>query len=251
MQDEIAFEKYRLRGAYHWQNYFGSLFKVDCFLRARYDVVISFLKKSGITKFCSVLEVGCGDGALSGLIYKTFHCNLSGLDPSTEGIRYAREMFEKFNFKGTFEISEGYTFNFPDNHFEFVILADVVEHLQYPERMLQEMKRVLKPGGKAIITTPVRTREHPEDKMHVHEYFPGELVAFCEKEFSKPLDILHSHPAAWHEWYSYGKKWNRSMMRLYCRICDKLLGRNAFLQNNHNSHWQNFKQQGIILQKPA
>jgi ubiquinone/menaquinone biosynthesis C-methylase UbiE len=249
MKQELEFEKYRKRGAYHWKNYFGSLFSIDSFLRGRYDMVIRHLKRSGITDSSSLLEVGCGDGALSGLIYKTFHCQITGIEPSPDGIRFSREMFEAYGFKGTFEISEGYQFKYPDNHFDFIVLADVIEHLQYPDLMLKEMKRVLKPGGKAIVTTPLRTSEHPEDVMHVQEFFADELVQLCKTNFGEPLEMEYSHPVGWYELYTYGKKKNRSLIRLYCRICDKVLGRNVFLQTNTNSRWVNFKQQAIVLKK--
>jgi SAM-dependent methyltransferase len=249
MQEEIAFEKYRKRGAYHWQNYFGGLFSIDSFLRGRYDQVISFLRDAGVARTSRLLEVGCGDGALSGLIYKTFGCELIGLEPSADGIRYCQEMFSQFRFKGTFEQSEGYRFAYPENHFDFVVLADVIEHLQHPDLMLEEIKRVLKPNGKAIITTPVRTSEHPEDKMHVHEFYADELSHLCEKYFGPPVAIVYSHPLVWHELYSYGKKRNRSLIRLYCRISDKIFGRNVFLQNQFNSRWKNFKQQALLLEK--
>lgn len=114
---EIDFEKYRKRGAYHWQSYFGSLTKIDSFLRGRYDVAVSLLNKHGINRHSSLLEVGCGDGALSGLIFKNFGCQLHGIDPSDAGIRFSREMFEKYGYNGSFEVSEGYTFNFPDYSF--------------------------------------------------------------------------------------------------------------------------------------
>lgn len=250
MQEEISFEKYRKRGAYHWRNYFGNVFKIDSFLRARYDLVISFLEKSGITPTSKVLEVGCGDGALSGLIFKSFGCELTGLDPSADGIQYCREMFAKFNYRGAFEISEGYSFQYGANSFDFVVLADVIEHLQHPELMLAEIQRVLKRGGKVIITTPIRTSEHPEDKMHVHEFYPEELIKLCVKHFQEPVDVVYSHPVAWHELYSYGKKRNRSLIRLYCRIRDKVFGANVFLQDQHKSAWKNFKQQGLVFRKP-
>lgn len=249
MKEEIAFEKYRKRGAYHWENYFGGLTKIDCFLRGRYDLVISFLKKSGVTRTSKVLEVGCGDGALSGLIYDTFGCDLTGLEPSADGIRYCQEMFEKHRFKGHFVHSDGYTFKYENDHFDFIVLADVIEHLQQPELMLAEMKRVLRPGGRVIITTPVRTGEHPEDTMHVHEFYPDELVALCATYFGKPIETVYSHPVVWHELYTYGKKRNRSLIRFYCRISDKLLGRNVFLLNSSNSRWKNFKQQALLLEK--
>lgn len=249
MEQEIAFEKYRKRGAYHWQDYFGGLFKIDSFLRARYDLVIFLLQKFGASRSSVVLDVGCGDGALSGLIYNTFRCDLTGLEPSPDGIRYCQEMFQKHNYKGSFRISKGYTFDSPDNHFDFVILADVIEHLQHPDLILQEIRRVMNPGGKAIITTPIRTSEHPEDKMHAHEFFPDELVSLCSTYFGAPLTIMYTHPVAWHELYSYGKKRNRSLIRMYCRVRDKIFGSNVFLQNHSDGRWKNFKQQALVLQK--
>jgi ubiquinone/menaquinone biosynthesis C-methylase UbiE len=249
MTEEIRFEKYKKRGAYHWKNYFGNIFAIDSFLRGRYDIVIHLLKRSGITNTSSVLEVGCGDGALSGLIYKTFRCNLTGVEPASEGVRFSREMFSFYGFKGTFEVSEGYSFSYPDNHFDFVVLADVIEHLQHPDLMLREIKRVLKKGGKLIVTTPIRTSEYPEDAMHVQEFYPDELIKLCKPYYGEPIYSIYSHPVVWHELYSYGRKFNRSMIRLYCRMSDKLFKSNPFLKTNLKGKWKNFKQQGLLLEK--
>ncbi len=248
-ETEIEFEKYKKRGAYHWEVYFGSLFKIDSFLRGRYDLVINLLRKSGIKSSSNVLEIGCGDGALSGLIYKDFKCNLHGTEPSEEGIRFCQEMFLKHKYKGAFSLVGGYSLAFPENHFDFIILADVIEHLQHPEKMLKEIQRLLKPGGKAIITTPIRTTEYPEDRMHVREFFPDELIALCKEFFDDSVDVTYSHPTVWHDLYTYGKKRNRSLIRLYCRFRDKFLGKNVFLMTNKNSPWKNFKQQGLVLTK--
>src|SRR5690606_39096124 len=97
-----------------------------------------------------------------------------------------------YGFEGTFEISSGYSFSYPDNHFDFVVLADVIEHLQQPNLMLQEIKRVLKPGGKAIVTTPIRVSEYPEDAMHVQEFYPDELKALCQPFFGSPIEAVYS-----------------------------------------------------------
>ena len=249
MKQEIDFEKYRKRGAYHWASYFGSLFKIDSFLRGRYDLVISMLKENGVTSSSNILEVGSGDGALSGLICMKFNCSITGVDPSADGIKFSREMFDRYNLRGTFEISEGYRLNFNDSHFDFVVLADVIEHLQYPELMLAEIKRVLRSGGKAIITTPVRTSEKPEDAMHVQEFYPEELIALCQKYFKKLTGKNYSHPVVWYELYSHGKKRIRSIIRMYCRITDKVFSRNVFLKTQATSRWTNFKQQGVVFEK--
>ena len=247
MQEEIAFEKYRKRGAYHWENYFGSIFRIDSFLRGRYQVVIHLLKKAGITKSSRVLEVGCGDGALSGLIYKKYACDLTGVEPSPEGIRFSREMFEKYNFKASFEVSEGYRFDYPDSNFDIIVLADVIEHLQHPDLMLAELQRLLKPDGHIVITTPVRSNEYPEDKMHVREFFPHELISLCRDYFGEPDEKIYSHPVVWYELYSFGAKFNRSLLRLYCRISDKLFNRNVFFTPESKTRWINFKQQGLLF----
>lgn len=249
MRKEIRFEKYKKKGAYHWKNYFGNTFKIDSFLRGRYDVVIQLLKRSGLDSSSLLLEIGSGDGALSGLIYRTFKCNITGIEPSGEGVQFSQEMFSSYGFKGNFEISEGYSFSYPDNYFDFVVLADVIEHLQHPELMLQEVKRVLKQGGKAVITTPVRTSEYPEDKMHVQEFYPDEFTALCKPYFGRPVEKIYSHPVLWYELYTYGKKYNRSMLRLYCRICDKIFKSNPFLNSSSHTDGRNYKQQGLLLEK--
>jgi len=45
-------------------------------------------------------------------------------------------------------------FPFKENEFDVIILSDVLEHLDYPEKALTECKRVLKKNGKMIITIP-------------------------------------------------------------------------------------------------
>ena len=44
--------------------------------------------------------------------------------------------------------------DFPDSHFDTVLMFDVLEHLEYPHKAAEEMKRVLKPGGTIYLTVP-------------------------------------------------------------------------------------------------
>jgi 2-polyprenyl-6-hydroxyphenyl methylase/3-demethylubiquinone-9 3-methyltransferase len=93
----------------------------------------------------TVLEVGCGDGALSGLISKRLNCKLLGIDPSLEGIEISRAMFKRHNLAGSFSISENYRLGFHDKYFDAVVLADVIEHVRDPQALLREIFSVLKP----------------------------------------------------------------------------------------------------------
>lgn len=247
--NEILFAKYQERGAYHWSQYFGSTFKTDTFLRGRYDLVVNQLSNLKISNSTKILEIGCGDGALCGLLYKTFGCEITGLDPSPEGIKYSQEKFSQQKFKGTFTVAEGYDFPFDTGTFDIVLCCDVIEHLQKPDAMVKEINRLLRPGGTAIITTPVRTNEIPDDKYHVMEFFPGELVKLCHKNFEGTSQIILTHPVLWFELYTHTGKRMRSLVKVYCRIMDKWLGKNVFLGSDKNSQWKNFKMQCVVLSR--
>jgi ubiquinone/menaquinone biosynthesis C-methylase UbiE len=58
-----------------------------------------------------------------------------------------------FNFKHF--NSETDDFPYPDEHFDYVMYCEIIEHLtRNPSRVLAEVHRILKPGGKLMITTP-------------------------------------------------------------------------------------------------
>lgn len=49
--------------------------------------------------------------------------------------------------------------DFPDNHFDYVTMLAVIEHVDYPWELLQDIRRVLKPVGRCIFTTPKNSAE--------------------------------------------------------------------------------------------
>ncbi|MGJ7031688.1 methyltransferase domain-containing protein [Niabella hirudinis] len=49
---------------------------------------------------------------------------------------------------------DGYTIPLPDNSVHSVLLTEVLEHCPYPEKVLSEIHRVLRPGGKVVFTVP-------------------------------------------------------------------------------------------------
>ncbi|MFZ4575583.1 MAG: class I SAM-dependent methyltransferase [Phycisphaerales bacterium] len=101
-------------------------------------------------KGAKVLEVGCGDGFFSSQIAQR-GCEVTGVDLSTEGLRRAKERTPA----GTF-LSHDLTqpMPFPDATFDGVWCSEVLEHLFSPLYVLEQMSRVLKPGGVALLTVP-------------------------------------------------------------------------------------------------
>lgn len=249
---EITFKKYKEKGAYHWREYFGNLYHKNAFVKARYDLVIKLLTDScyPFKSSSRILEVGCGDGALSALLKQTFQCDLHGLDPCKEGIRIAKTMFAKHRLpSSTFNVVSGYSYPYPDNHFDAVVCADVIEHVQFPDKMLKEMKRVLKPGGKCVVTTPIRLTEEPKDEMHVQEWYPKEFAQLCEDYFASPEKQVLSHPIVWYELYSSFKPgFKRAFFRFLANISDSF-GRNVFMPNGSKDVWRSYSMQSVLLQK--
>ncbi|HRN56411.1 MAG TPA: class I SAM-dependent methyltransferase [Agriterribacter sp.] len=76
--------------------------------------------------------------------------------------------------------------------FDFVITFQVIEHIQRDEVFLQEISRVLKSGGKLIITTPNKRMSLTRNPWHVREYTAGELEQLLLTCFQKvqPLGVF-------------------------------------------------------------
>ncbi|MEM3373795.1 MAG: methyltransferase domain-containing protein [Candidatus Woesearchaeota archaeon] len=92
------------------------------------------------------------------------------------------DFFESPNCKVDI-ISSAYSIPFPDNSFDVVLCTQVLEHLEYPQQAINEMRRVLKPNGILILTTHMAMVLHSEP----YDYFRYTKygLAFLLKEFKK------------------------------------------------------------------
>ena len=109
-------------------------------------IMISLLPKSSGGR---LLDVGCGVGTISLELQKKGF-KVYGIDLSSVAIEKAKE--KDINAVQCDVDKDGIPFN--DNYFDVVWAGDVVEHVFDPIFLLKEMSRVLKPTGKALLTTP-------------------------------------------------------------------------------------------------
>lgn len=70
-----------------------------------------------------------------------------------------------------------------DNTFDFVVTFQVIEHIVNDNLYVKEIARVLKPGGKLIVTTPNRKMSLSRNPWHIREYKPLELTELLKKDF--------------------------------------------------------------------
>jgi len=98
-----------------------------------------------------LLDVGCGDGAFTVLLKEAAKAEeVFGIDIAEEAVTIARERGIRAI---QVDIDES-PFPFSDAHFDIVYCGEIIEHLFNPDHLLEEMHRVLKPKGIALISTP-------------------------------------------------------------------------------------------------
>jgi ubiquinone/menaquinone biosynthesis C-methylase UbiE len=97
----------------------------------------------------SVLDVGCGAGVDLARFAKG-GADVTGVDVAASAIGLARANFEQQGLNGRFEVADGERLPFADNTFDLVYAHGVVQYTAHPQRLVDECRRVVKPGGQAI-----------------------------------------------------------------------------------------------------
>ena len=97
----------------------------------------------------SVLEVGCGAGVDLARFAKG-GAEATGVDLAPSAIELARANFSQQGLQGRFEVADGEHLPFPDNSFDLVYAHGVVQYTANPRQLVEECRRVLKPGGEAV-----------------------------------------------------------------------------------------------------
>ena len=97
----------------------------------------------------TVLEVGCGAG-VDLARFARGGADVTGVDLTESAIQLARANFEQQGLSGLFEIADGERLPFLDDTFDFVYAHGVVQYTANPLQLVNECRRVLKPGGQAL-----------------------------------------------------------------------------------------------------
>ncbi len=136
--------------------------------------IVKFLKAKGLLKG-DVLDYGCGAGHLLQQMLNQSNANYYGLDFSVDSIEETKRLTGcKPNLKQLVLINS-LPSPLKDEQFNFITLIETIEHLQDNalHETMQELFRILKPGGKIFITTPFK-----ENLNNNLAFCP-----FCKSEF--------------------------------------------------------------------
>lgn len=141
----------------------------------------------------SLLDVGCENGIIEYFLRNKVR-NIYGIDNSKKALKIAK----KRGLKTKHVDFDKERFPFSSNFFDVVTCLDVIEHVKDPKRLLKEIYRVVKKGGKVIIATPnIRFTNHifellikgkfPKTSMDTTVYDGGHLHFFTYKDL---IDLL-------------------------------------------------------------
>jgi ubiquinone/menaquinone biosynthesis C-methylase UbiE len=157
-----------------------------------------------------VLDMGCGGGRHAFALYRR-GADVVALDMDEGELKDVAGMFAAMAEEG--EVPEGataqalrgtaYGLPFPDDTFDRIIAAEVLEHLPEDSRAMAELFRVLKPGGLIAVTVPrwgpelvcwaLSSAYHEVEGGHVRIYRGTELRERLSKVGLTPVGGHHTH----------------------------------------------------------
>ena len=185
--------------------------KVKDFIEAKEDFVDEMFKfsKAEKSKVTSVLDVGCGIGGASRRLASVCvgsGAQVTGITLSQEQAKRANDLAKSQNIPNAkFEVMDALNMSFADNSFDLVWACESGEHMPDKKKYVEEMMRVLKPGGSLVLATWCQRETPPEltkvEKSQLqflydewaHPYFIsiqeyGRLVETCNPGAAVTLD---------------------------------------------------------------
>lgn len=165
--------------------------------RNRFQFVKKRLAAHGPFKIA--LNLGTGEGDYDRMI--AAHCQkLTGCDVNEGDLNFARDLNRDVQ-NLEYQLDNALDLSFPASHFDLLVSSEVIEHVGQPERMVEEIGRVLKPGGLAIITFP--SEDFPFTYDPVNRIFqwisPGKGKLISQGAYAFGHDYLIS-PAKFRGW---------------------------------------------------
>ena len=144
----------------------------------RYSLALEFVVGK------AVIDIGSGEGYGAAILSSAAE-SVTGVDHDFESIRHAARRYKNPNLD--FVIGECDAVPLPEDRFDVVTSFETIEHHDKHEEMLCEIRRLLKPDGILIISSPNRQSYSDENKYenpyHVKELYYDDFNALLRSQF--------------------------------------------------------------------
>lgn len=123
--------------------------------RQRINNIENIIDELGISTKDQTLDVGCGSGIYLTLMARRSQ-KVAGVEFSKESIQRCKAVINEKGLEDSVHVLRGDALSLPfhDCSHDFILCTEVLEHLANPLKGAQEIHRVLKIGGKALISMP-------------------------------------------------------------------------------------------------
>jgi ubiquinone/menaquinone biosynthesis C-methylase UbiE len=155
---------------------------LDAQARAIWPQESELIRRYGLKDDLHILDAGCGTGEAASRLAEMFpRATILGVDILDQSLEIARSRYARFAPRLTFENQSAYELKVATDTYDLVVNRHVIHSIPHPERVLKELVRVTKPGGRLHLI--------PEDYGMLHferragELDPGEFWHDVPRQF--------------------------------------------------------------------
>ncbi|MFC3193140.1 class I SAM-dependent methyltransferase [Marinicella sediminis] len=181
----------------------GERFLPDCEREIWYEHYHRYAMASHWVEGKDVLDAACGEGYGSHLLAQQAN-SVTGVDIDPQAIAHAQKTYQQDHL--TFITSDVLTLPLESDTYDVIVSFETLEHLSEHQQLLAEFKRVLKPGGVLLISTPDK-REYSDKTGFDNEYHVRELY---REEFEQLINSNFSHS----QWFGQKLMFSSNIWRL-------------------------------------
>lgn len=189
-----------LQPRYH-ENYWDDAgdYLRECFILQHNQDYLEFLVRGvwNLDQVCRLAEFGCGSGKMGLQLMPLLleGSTYTGIDQSSKLISQARRLWQKTHWQAEFHEGSIFETPFKDQAFDVTLVHTVLMHVPHPEKVIQEMVRVTRPGGLVIACEANRNAHtallHIAEVEH-QEQVPLELFQQINREIRKRTGVDHN-----------------------------------------------------------
>jgi 2-polyprenyl-3-methyl-5-hydroxy-6-metoxy-1,4-benzoquinol methylase len=111
--------------------------------------IINALNINSEDKNINLIDIGCASGAFLYAATKLTNWNVHGVEPSLKLVEFGKKEYDVHIKQGVFKVEE-----YSDTKIDIISLWDVLEHVNEPELLIEEVSKTLVNGGYLIINVP-------------------------------------------------------------------------------------------------
>jgi SAM-dependent methyltransferase len=162
----------------------GERFTPECVREIWYEHFHRYVFARDLVGGLKVLDAACGEGYGTALL-ATVAASATGVDISPQAIEHAKARYSGDSLE--FRVSDCLSLPFDDDEFDCVVSFETLEHLEDHDGLMTEFRRVLKPDGFLLVSSPDKAiyteLQKNENEFHQRELYRDEFETLLGKYF--------------------------------------------------------------------